>query len=104
MKHNLARCHRLRKGLGGGMRQAGLMAAGAIYALENHVQRLTVDHDNARKIADALRGAPKGLTVDYDPACCTNLVFFTMDKGCGVSAQEMSNRLKEVWEEDLYLT
>ena len=48
---------------GGGMRQAGILAAAGIYALENHVQRLADDHANARALAEGLSDIP-GLTVD----------------------------------------
>ena len=48
--------HRLRKVLGGGMRQAGMIAAGALHALEHHVDRLAEDHENARILADGRRG------------------------------------------------
>ena len=44
-----------RKALGGGMRQAGIIAAGALYALEHHVERLAEDHANAQVIAAAVR-------------------------------------------------
>lgn len=46
---------RVRKVLGGGMRQAGLLAAAGIYALDHHIERLKEDHQRARKLADALR-------------------------------------------------
>jgi len=47
----------IRKALGGGMRQAGVIAAAGIYALENHVERLREDHARARRLAQALSGA-----------------------------------------------
>ncbi len=46
---------RHRKVLGGGMRQAGIIAAGALYALDHHIDRLTEDHANAQMLADAVR-------------------------------------------------
>jgi len=46
---------RWRKALGGGMRQAGILAAAGLYALQNHVQRLAEDHDNAEYLAAGLR-------------------------------------------------
>jgi threonine aldolase len=46
--------HRLRKMLGGGMRQAGVLAAAGLYALENHAERLVEDHENARYLAGRL--------------------------------------------------
>jgi len=50
----IARAHRIRKMLGGGMRQAGILAAAGLYALDHHVDRLALDHDRAARIADAL--------------------------------------------------
>lgn len=50
----IARARRVRKMFGGGMRQAGIIAAGALYALRNHRERLTEDHANARRLAEAL--------------------------------------------------
>jgi len=64
---------RLRKRLGGGMRQAGILAAAALYALEHNVERLTDDHRNARRLAAGLASLP-GFRVD--PARVeTNMVF-----------------------------
>jgi threonine aldolase len=57
------RAHRFRKMLGGGMRQAGILAAAALYALEHNVQRLSEDHANARLIAEHLAGRP-GFKID----------------------------------------
>jgi len=54
----VAVARRWRKRLGGGMRQAGVLAAAGLYALRNNVERLREDHDNARVIADALGGVP----------------------------------------------
>jgi threonine aldolase len=63
---------RLRKRWGGGMRQAGILAAGALYALKHHRARLAEDHANARVFADALAGAP-GVVIDLS-AVQTNIV------------------------------
>ncbi|MCE7928184.1 MAG: low-specificity L-threonine aldolase [Chloroflexi bacterium CFX7] len=52
----IAEARRNRKLLGGGMRQAGILAAAAVYALENNVERLAEDHANARRLAKGLRG------------------------------------------------
>jgi threonine aldolase len=52
------RALRYRKMLGGGMRQAGIVAAAGLYALDHHVARLAEDHANARRLAEGLRGAP----------------------------------------------
>jgi threonine aldolase len=71
----IKKAHRWRKMLGGGMRQAGILAAAGIYALENNVDRLAEDHTNAATLADRL-GEIDGLTVGYEPAQ-TNMVFIT---------------------------
>jgi len=68
----IERVHRLRKMLGGGMRQAGIIAAGALHALDNHIDRLADDHANATRLAEGLRDA--GIRVDPMPA--TNIVLF----------------------------
>ena len=65
------RVHRVRKMLGGGMRQAGILAAAGLYALEHHVERLADDHGHARRLAEGLTAL--GLDVD---APQTNMVFF----------------------------
>jgi threonine aldolase len=66
------RVHRVRKMLGGGMRQAGILAAAGLYALEHHVERLANDHYNARRLAAGLAA----LGVEVDPPPETNMVFF----------------------------
>ncbi|WP_338869711.1 low-specificity L-threonine aldolase [Myxococcus stipitatus] len=64
---------RLRKRLGGAMRQAGILAAAALYALEHHVERLAEDHANARRLAAGLAEVP-GVKVDA-ARVETNMVF-----------------------------
>ncbi len=71
--------HRFRKMFGGGMRQAGILAAAGLYALEHHVERLAVDHLNARRLAAGL--SELGLEVDPDPE--TNMVLFRFDDTAG---------------------
>lgn len=63
-KDFITRSRRVRKVLGGGMRQAGIIAAGGLYALKNHVNRLAVDHENARKIGAAAAENPKCVSVE----------------------------------------
>ena len=75
------------------MRQVGLLAAAGIYALDNNVERLKDDHDNASRFADLFRGC-KGLTVDYDEAS-TNLLFIHCHESA-VDPLEFLKRLKEV--------
>ncbi len=67
----IARAHRWRKMAGGGMRQAGILAAAALHALEHHVDRLAEDHANARRLAAGLAGL-NDVTVE---APQTNIVF-----------------------------
>ena len=75
-KDFIARAHRARKMLGGGMRQAGVLAAAGLHALEHHVARLAEDHANAKALAEGLTGLP-GLKLD--PAQVqTNMVFAVM--------------------------
>jgi len=66
----IGQARRWRKALGGGMRQAGILAAAGLYALEHHVQRLAEDHDNAQRLAAGLRAI--GLEVEQPH---TNMVF-----------------------------
>ena len=71
------RAHRYRKMLGGGMRQAGIVAAGALHALNNHINDLHADHRRARQLAEALSSLPG---VQIDPAQVdTNIVIFGLD-------------------------
>jgi threonine aldolase len=69
----IERVHRIRKMLGGGMRQAGILAAAGLYALEHNVERLAEDHANAARLAAGLRDI--GLVVEPFPE--TNIVIFT---------------------------
>jgi threonine aldolase len=70
---DVRRARRLRKLLGGGMRQAGVVAAAGIHALEHNVTRLRVDHANARRLAEGLAGMPR---VEVTPErVVTNVVF-----------------------------
>lgn len=69
----IAKAHRARKILGGGMRQAGILAAAGLYALEHHVERLAEDHAKARTLATALANIK---SIQLDPAAVqTNMVF-----------------------------
>jgi threonine aldolase len=75
----IERARRFRKQFGGGLRQAGIIAAGALYALEHHRARLADDHRNARTLAEGLSEIA-GLEVDLE-AVQTNLVVFRV-KSC----------------------
>ncbi len=78
----IARRHR--KMLGGGMRQVGILAAGALYALDHHVARLAEDHAHAKILADAIR-ATAGLELQ-PPETDTNMVIFRVDPALGAAA------------------
>jgi len=77
-KDRIEKARRIRKILGGGMRQAGILAAGALYAVENHIGRLADDHRRARRLAEALNSMP-GLRIDLD-AVQTNIVFIEVER------------------------
>jgi threonine aldolase len=85
----IARARRFRKMLGGGMRQAGIIAAAGVYALENMVDRLAEDHDNARLLAEGLSSIP-GISLAPPPQ--SDLVFFTAE---GWDLGELVRRLSE---------
>lgn len=72
----IARARRWRKMVGGGMRQAGVVAAGGLFALEHNIDRLATDHDNAERLAEGLDDIG-GLSV-IDQA--TNMVFVRLDE------------------------
>jgi threonine aldolase len=80
----IARAHRWRKMTGGGMRQAGVLAAAALHALAHHVGRLADDHAHARRLAEGLQGLP-GVTVQPPQ---TNIVFVDLDPGKAEGAVE----------------
>ena len=70
----IERARRFRKMLGGGMRQAGILAAAGVYALENHIARLAEDHLHARRLAAGLADAPGVVLETRDTP--TNMVYF----------------------------
>lgn len=89
----IQRAHRARKMLGGGMRQAGILAAAGIVALEKMVDRLAEDHARARRLADALRGIP-GLELNPGSPS-TNMIFLNLTAETGISGFEAADRLKK---------
>jgi threonine aldolase len=70
----IAAAWRLKQQMGGAMRQAGIIAAGGVYALRHHVERLADDHANARRLANGLAELP-GIDIDVG-SVETNIVFF----------------------------
>ncbi len=87
----IARGRLYRKRLGGGMRQAGILAAAGLIALEESPARLYQDHRNARYLAERLSELP-GIKVN-PPRVCTNIVIFDIS-GLGLSTAEFSKQLK----------
>lgn len=86
------KAHRCRKMLGGGMRQAGILAAAALYALENNVQRLADDHARAFKLASFLHGV-KGVSINLEETR-TNIVIADF-RDYGTDAETLCKKLCE---------
>lgn len=84
----ITRAHKYRKILGGGMRQAGMIAAGALYALENNIERLKDDHKNAKHFAEEISKLPY-VVIDME-SVQTNIVVFNTTRDAA--------KLKEVLE------
>jgi len=78
-KKDLAQAHRWRKMFGGGMRQAGMMAAAGIYALENNIERLSEDHRRAKQFAEVVSEMPK-FSIKTENIQ-SNIVFIGVGKG-----------------------
>lgn len=76
-KQFIARCHRLRKALGGGMRQAGVVASAGIVGIREQAKLLASDHAKAKSLARGLAGIP-GLRLDARRVA-TNIVYFELD-------------------------
>lgn len=87
----IRRARRIRKQLGGGMRQAGVLAAAGIVALEQMVDRLPEDHRRAQALARGLGGVP-GLKLERETPP-TNMVFVALDEDVPATAAEVAQRL-----------
>ncbi len=88
----ITRAHRYRKMYGGGMRQAGIIAAGALYAIQNNVERLVEDHQNAKRFAEGIAKLPQ-IQLDLNWVQ-TNIVIFEVDADV-MTAQDLCEKLKE---------
>ena len=88
----ITRAHKWRKMVGGGMRQAGILAAAGLVALDSMVDRLAEDHANARRLAQGLANI-EGISVDPDEIH-TNIVIFEVDQAIG-TADQVINALAE---------
>jgi len=86
----IEKARRARKVLGGGMRQAGILAAAGIIALTEMVERLANDHTNAKRLAEGLAGI-NGLSVDPE-FVKTNIAFFDVTRN-DMTAEQLSNQL-----------
>lgn len=89
-KDFIKKARRVRKVFGGGMRQAGYLAAAGIYALKNNIDRLKKDHQHAKKIAEAL--SKKDFVSELLPVE-TNIIIFAVKPPC--TAQSFVDKLKE---------
>lgn len=89
----IKRALRARKQLGGGMRQAGILAAAGIVALETMVDRLQEDHLRARQLAKGL-GTIQGLVMDQGTPY-TNMVFCGLNESVSLNASQVAEKLKE---------
>jgi len=95
-KETIKRVHRFRKMFGGGMRQAGVIAAAALYALDHNIERLAEDHANAKRLASAIAILP-GVSIDVD-AVETNILYVDVHESTG-TAKSVCDALREhqVW-------
>ncbi|MCP4427155.1 MAG: threonine aldolase, partial [Chloroflexi bacterium] len=84
---------RIRKSLGGGMRQAGILAAAGIVSLNEMVERLADDHARAQKIAQGLEQIP-GIIVKPDMVK-TNMVFFSLADNVSLTVKQVIDQLRE---------
>jgi len=91
-KSFIHRVHRFRKMSGGGMRQAGIIAAAGIYALDHHLDRLKEDHQNAKRLALGLKEI-RGISINPDEVE-TNILFFDVDR-TGKTAGQVAEIMKK---------
>ncbi len=87
---HIKRAHRYRKMMGGGMRQAGVIAAAGLYALEHHIQDLERDHAHAQALAQALERCPNA-RIDAERVVTNIVIFDVLDR----SAQAVCERVSE---------
>ena len=86
----IKRAHKYRKIIGGGMRQAGIIAAGALYALQNNISRLKEDHKNARYFAEEIF---KLGFIDVNPAAVqTNIVVFRTSEDASALTEKLAEK------------
>jgi threonine aldolase len=93
-KDFIHRARRLRKQLGGGMRQAGVLAAAGIIAIEKMSKRLGEDHARARRLAEGLANIP-GFSLDFGLPP-SNMVFISMNPSVGHTAREAAEKFSKL--------
>jgi threonine aldolase len=86
------RVHRFRKMFGGGMRQAGILAAAGIYAIDHHFERMAEDHENAKRLALGLKKI-KGVSIEQEPVE-TNIIIFDVS-GTGRTPAQVRDAMKK---------
>ncbi len=91
-KEFIARAHRLRKMLGGGMRQVGVLAAAGIVSLETMTGRLKQDHARAKNLYEALKQA-QGLRLEAEPS--SNMVYFTLADHIKLTENQICAEMKK---------
>jgi threonine aldolase len=89
----IAEARRVRKMLGGGMRQAGVIAAAGLIALESMIERLAEDHQRARSLADGLRGLT-GLILENDPPP-TNMIYMRLNDQAVMDGESLAGELAQ---------
>jgi threonine aldolase len=89
----IEKARRTRKMLGGGMRQAGVVAAAGLFALENNLPLLKEDHRRAKDLASGLKGVPGLRLMIEDPA--SNMVYLELDDDLELNADQFKSALKE---------
>lgn len=89
----IMRARHLRKMLGGGMRQVGIVAAAGIISLERMTKRLSEDHARAKKLADGLRQV-QGLVVDQNSPY-TNMVYLNLSDDVQTNAQQVTQKMRD---------
>ncbi|MBM3181536.1 MAG: low-specificity L-threonine aldolase [Chloroflexi bacterium] len=90
----IARARHLRKMVGGGMRQAGVLAAAGLISLEKMTGRLGQDHARARKLAAGLKQV-KGLVLDAAEGISTNMVYFNLEDEVKLSVNQIVDKMKK---------
>jgi len=89
----ISRAHRIRKQLGGGMRQAGILAAAGIVALEQIAPRLKEDHSHAKYLAAGLGSIPGIILTTAEPS--SNMVYIELDEAFHISGTELAQYLEQ---------